>query len=141
VDPSGGAAFQTSQIGLEAREGPPGDSVALVYGGEKVVLKRNVALERAWLPVLSGASEGLPDLAGTGYAFTLWDAVLRYDPGRGPTLQAHARLLYETPSGVFAPDPGDVRNAVFVISWIPTLDPSVPPFAIRIDVVEPPAGG
>ena len=36
-----------------------------------------------------------------------------------------------------APDPEDERNAAYVITWIPTLDPSVPPFTIRLDVRPP----
>jgi hypothetical protein len=36
-----------------------------------------------------------------------------------------------------APDPEDERNAAYVITWIPTLDSSVPPFTIRLDVRPP----
>jgi hypothetical protein len=133
------AAFETRQWGIKAREGAPGASVALIYGGEKVTLKRNVALERAWLPTLQGSPDGLPDLSGTGYMFTLWDTVLRYDPGYGDRLQGLATFTYETGSEVLAPDPRDERNAAYVITWIPTLDPSVPPFTIRLDVRPPTA--
>jgi hypothetical protein len=132
------AAFESEQWGITAREGAPGASVALIYGGEKLTLKRNVALERAWLPTLQGSADGLPDLSGTGYMFTLWDTVLRYDPGYGDRVQGLASLTYETGSEVLAPDPEDERNAGYVITWIPTLDPSIPPFTIRLDV-RPPA--
>lgn len=134
----GSAAFESDQWGIKAREGAPGSSVALIYGGEKLTLKRNVALERSWLPVLEGTPDGLPDLSGTGYKFTLWDTVLRYDPGYGDRVQGLASLTYETGAEVVAPDPEDQRNAGYVITWIPTLDPSVPPFTIRLDV-RPPA--
>jgi hypothetical protein len=132
------AAFVTEQWAIKAREGAPGSSVALIYGGEKLTLKRNVALERSWLPILEASPDGLPDLSGTGYIFTLWDTVLRYDPGFGDRVQGLASLIYETGAEVVAPDPADERNAGYVITWIPTLDPSVPPFTIRLDV-RPPA--
>lgn len=130
--------FSPAQWGIGAREGTEGNSVPLIYGGEKVVLKRNVALEKTWLPQLL-SSGGLPDLGGSGYAFTLWDAVLRYDPSHGPSVQALASLRYATPAGVAAPDPDDVVFGAFLITWIPTLDAAVAPYAVRIDV-RPPAG-
>lgn len=134
----GSAAYEASQWGITAREGTKDASVAFIYGGEKVVLKRNVALERTWLPTLRGAPEGLPDLSGSGYVYTLWDAVLRYDPGHGDRLQGLATFRYLTGAEVMAPDPDDERNAAFVITWIPTLDPSVPPFTIQLDLRPPP---
>ena len=134
----GSTAFKASQWGIIAREGTKGASVAFIYGGEKVTLKRNVALERTWLPLLVGALDGLPDISDTGYVYTLWDAVLRYDPGYGDRLQGLATLRYQTGAEVMAPDPDDERNAAFVITWIPTLDPSVPPFTIRLDIRPPP---
>jgi len=134
----GNAAFATQQWSIKAREGTPNASVALIYGGEKLTLKRNVALERSWLPILEASPDGLPDLSGTGYVYTLWDTVLRYDPGYGDRVQGLASLSYETGAEVVAPDPEDQRNAGYVITWIPTLDPSVPPFTIRLDV-RPPA--
>jgi hypothetical protein len=133
------AAFETEQWGIEAQEGIGGNSVAFIYGGEKVTLKRNVALERAWLPSLQTSPDALPDLSGTGYIYTLWDTVLRYDPGYGDRLQGAASLTYETGAEVMAPDPEDERNAAYVITWIPTLDSSVPPFTIRLDVRPPSA--
>jgi hypothetical protein len=138
ADTDGVAAFETDQWAIDAREGTPGASVALIYGGEKLTLKRNVALERAWLPTLQASPDGLPDLAGTGYIYTLWDTVLRYDPGYGDRVQGLGTLTYVTGTEVVAPDPEDQRNAGYVITWIPTLDPSVPPFTIRLDV-RPPA--
>lgn len=134
VTAQGKAGFKPSQFGIGAREGGPANSVAFVYGGNKVVLKRNVGLERTWLPDLSGAPDGLPDLAGTGYAFTLWDAVVRYDPGHGPRVQGHGTLRYTSDPGVVAPDPADSRFAAYVITWIPMLDPTIKPFTIRLDV-------
>ena len=131
------AAFETKQWDIKAREGLPGSSVALIYGGEKLTLKRNVALEKAWLPALQDSRDGLPDLSGTGYMFTLWDTVLRYDPSYGDRVQGLASLTYETGADVLAPDPEDERNAGYVITWIPTLDPSIPPFTIRLDVRPP----
>ena len=79
----GMAAFETEQWRIEAREGSRGASVALIYSGEKLTLKRNVALERTWLPSLLASPDGLPDLTGTGNVYTLWDAVIRYDPTYG----------------------------------------------------------
>lgn len=134
----GSAAYEASQWGITAREGTMGASVAFIYGGEKVMLKRNVALERTWLPTLRGAPGGLPDISDTGYVYTLWDAVLRYDPGHGDRLQGLATFRYLTGAEVMAPDPDDERNAAFVITWIPTLDPSVPPFTIQLDLRPPP---
>ena len=123
---------------IDARSGAEGASVPLVYGGEAVSLKRNAPLEASWLPLLVGASDGLPDLSGSGYAWTLWDTVLRYDAAAGATLQGFATLDYEADPTLAAPDPEDPRNAAFLITWIPTLDAAVPPFAIRVDVVPPP---
>lgn len=137
VTPQGRAGFRPLQFGIGAREGTPANSVAFVYGGEKVVLKRNVGLERTWLPALAGAAGGLPDLSGTGYAFTLWDAVVRYDAGHGPRVQGHGTLRYTTDVDVSAPDADDPRFGAYVITWIPTLDPSIPPFTIRLDVQAP----
>jgi hypothetical protein len=123
---------------IVAREGTERASVPLVYGGEKVMLKRNRSLEKAWLPVLVGAAAGLPDLAGTGYAWTLWDTILRYDPAAGATLQGFATLGYEADPGVGAPDPEDPRHGAYLITWIPSLDPSVPPFTVRLDAIPAP---
>jgi len=110
-------------------------ATTIVYGGEPIVLKRNVPLEHAWLPLLAGAPTGLPDLSGTGYAWTFWDAIVRYDASAGATVRAYGTFRYETDPGVAAPDPADPGNAAYVITWIPTLD-AVPPFAVRLDVVE-----
>jgi len=109
-------------------------SAAVVYGGEAIVLKRNVPLENAWLPILSGAPSGLPDLSHSGYAWTFWDAIVRYDASAGATVQAHGTFRYETDSGTVALDANNPDHAAYVITWIPTLE-AVPPFAIRLDVV------
>jgi len=119
---------------IEPRLGPSAKAKPIVYGGERVVLKRNVPLESAWLPVLVGASEGLPDLSRSGYAWTLWDAIVRYDASAGATLEAFGTFGYSADARVVAPDAENPDNAAYVITWIPTLE-AVPPFAIRLDVV------
>ena len=88
----------------------------------------------AWLPLLSGAPSGLPDLSRTGYAWTLWDAIVRYDATAGATVQAYGTFRYSADPRVVAPDAENPENAAYVITWIPTLE-AVPPFAIRLDVV------
>jgi len=130
------AGFATDAWRIEARRGSERASVPLVYGGETVALKRNVPLEGTWLPLLVGSDEGLPDL-GSGWAWTLWDTVLRYDPTAGATVEGFARLDYEADASLGALDPEDPRNAAYLITWIPTLDAEVPPFAVRLDVVPP----
>jgi hypothetical protein len=129
--------FAAKQWGITVQEGSEGKSVPFVYGSEKVTLKRNVGLEKSWLPALVGGPNGLPDLSGTGYVLTLWDAILRYDPGRGPNLQAIASFPYAAPVGVAAPDPADESFAAYLITWIPTLSPTVRPYTIRLDVLPP----
>lgn len=109
-------------------------SASIVYGGESIVLKRNVPLEQAWLPLLAGAPGGLPDLSRSGYAWTFWDAIVRYDPSVGATVQAYGTFRYQADPRVLAPDAENPDNAAYVITWIPTLE-AVPPFAIRLDVV------
>lgn len=127
--------FTALDRGIALREGTEKASVPLIYGGEKLVLKRDVALEKALLPGLVGESEGkLPDLAGTGYAHTLWGAVVRYDAMYDATLQAWASLRYETADTVRGPDAADPRFQAFLVTWVPTLRADVRPWAIRIDV-------
>ena len=109
-------------------------SVGIVYGGESIVLKRNVPLESAWLPLLAGAPGGLPDLSRTGYAWTFWDAIVRYDASAGAKVQAYGTFRYEVDPRVVAPDAENPDNAAYVITWIPTLE-AVAPFTIRLDVV------
>jgi hypothetical protein len=116
------------------REGTSLWSKPIVYDGEKVVLKRNVPLENAWLPLLVGASSGLPDLSRSGYVWTLWDAIVRYDATLGATLEAYGTFRYSVDPRVGAPDPANPDNAAYLITWVPTLE-SVPPFAVRLDVV------
>jgi hypothetical protein len=122
---------------MAVREGGRGGSAAAIYAGEKVTLKRNVPLEASWLPLLVGARDGLPDLAGSGYEWTLWDTIVRYDPNVGPTLQGFATLRYRADPSLGPPDPEDARNAAYVITWIPALGASVPPFTLRLDVAAP----
>lgn len=131
------AGFRTSQWRIGVREGREGSSAAVVYAGEKVSLKRNAPLEASWLPRLVGATDGLPDLAGTGYAWTLWDTIVRYDASAGSTLQGFGTLDYAADGAVAAPDAADPRHAAYVITWLPTLDATVPPFTLRLDVIEP----
>ena len=109
-------------------------STAIAYGGEPIVLKRNVPLELSWLPLLAGAPGGLPDLSRSGYAWTFWDAIVRYDANAGATVQAYGTFRYQADPRVVAPDADNPENAAYVITWIPTLE-AVPPFAIRLDVV------
>jgi hypothetical protein len=130
--------FRSSQWRIGVREGAAGSSVPVIYAGEKLSLRRNPPLESSWLPLLVGAAGGLPDLSGTGYAWTLWDTIVRYDASAGPTVQGFGTLSYRAEASLAGPDPADPRNAAYVITWVPTLDAGVPPFAIRLDVVEPP---
>jgi hypothetical protein len=138
VDAEGRPAFDPLQWAIAPREGVAGASVPLIYSGEKVRLKRNVALELSLLPNLVGeGSDKLPSLAGTGYAYSLWDTIIRYDPEYGDTVQLFADFRYSTDVGVPPPDARDERLKAYVVTWIPALDPRIPPFAIRIDVRDP----
>lgn len=130
--------FQPEREGIQPREGTEQNSVPLIYGGEKVVLKRNVTLEKALLPGLVGsAHDQLPSLEGTGYDYTLWDTIVRYDESYGETVQVFADVAYTTDGDVSAPDATDERLKAYVLTWVPAMDPSLPIFAIRIDVVDP----
>ena len=100
-------------------------------------LKRNISLEASWLPGLVGALDGLPDLASTDYTWTLWDAVLRYDPAAGGTLQAFGKLRYKAGETIEAPDLAAESSAAFMITWIPDLGDSVPPYTLRLDARAP----
>lgn len=138
VTPEGGDAFTAKKRGILVEEGRPGRSAPLVYGGEKVVMKRNVGLEKALLPRLVGDGAGkLPALDGSGYRWTAWDAIMSRDEGFADTVQARAVLHYEAADGVEPPDPSDARFAAYLITWIPALPASVPPYAVRIDVQGP----
>ena len=138
VDAEGRPAFEPLQWSITPREGSEGASVPLIYSGEKVLLKRNVALEHSLLPNLVGSGpDKLPSLAGTGYEYSLWDTIIRYDPSYGDTVQVLADFRYSTDARVAAPDARDDRLKAYVVTWIPTLDPSIPPFAIRMDVRDP----
>jgi hypothetical protein len=137
VDAQGRSLATPAYFGIVPREGTPQASVPLIYSGEKVVLKRSHALERTLLPSLIGSASGqLPSLAGTGYGYTFWDAIVRYDPAYGDTLQSFVDFQYTTDPGVAAPDAMDERLKAYVVTWIPALDPSVPPYAVRLDVVD-----
>jgi hypothetical protein len=128
---------QTKSWRIPLRQGTAKRSVPAIYAGEKIALKRNSPLESSWLPLLLASGQGLPDLAGSGYEWTLWDTIVRYDASAGSTLQGFGSLDYSIDAGVGAPDPDDPRNAAYVISWVPTLDATVPPYTLRLDVVAP----
>ncbi len=142
VDDRGADAFEAKSLGIYPRRGTGQASAPLIYGGERVVLKRNVALERSLLPGLVGYSsigDKLPSLQGTGYEYTLWDTIIRYDPNHGDTVQVIADVAYSTSSDVSPPDPADARLKAYVITWIPGMDPRNALFTVRIDIVGPPA--
>ena len=142
VDARGGDAFATPQLGIYPRQGTEASSQPLVYSGERLVLKRNISLERSLLPGLIGYSsigDKLPSLQGTGYEYTLWDTIVRYDPSYGATVQVIADVAYFTSPDVSPPDAGDDRLKAYVITWIPGMDPRYALFTIRIDVVGPAA--
>jgi hypothetical protein len=140
ADANGKKAFRALQRRIELQEGVPGASVALVYAGEPISLKRNVALEKSLLPGLVGDGSGqLPSLDGTGYAYTVWDTIVAYDAAYGDVVQAHASFGYTTDESVLPPDASDERLKGYLITWIPSLGSEVPPFALRIDVSD--AGG
>jgi len=135
IDEVGLSAFQTKSRGIVPREGTEQSSVPLIYGGEKVVLKRSVALEKTLLRGLVGSGPGmLPNLAGTGYEYTLWQTIIRYDESYGDTVQVFADVPYSTDFDVEPPDAKDERLKAYVITWIPELDSSLPPFGIRMDI-------
>lgn len=133
---NGSAAFKPLDRGITPREGDEDASVPLIYGGEKVVLKRDIALEKALLPGLVGdpASGRLPSLAGTGYSYTLWGAIVQHDPSHDSIFQGWAALRYETSLGTEAPNADDERMKAYVFTWVPKLRSDVPTWAIRMDV-------
>lgn len=129
-------AFEATKRGFFVEEGGADASVPLIYGGEKVVLKRNVGIEKSLLPQLSG-HDGLPDLAGSGYRWTAWDTVMQRDDSHQDVVQARGHLEYTTALGVAAPDPNDARLAAYLITWIPGLPANIAPFSVRMDVAPP----
>ena len=140
VGATGRDAFQPLQRGVDVAEGTLDRSAPLIYGGERVLLKRNVGLEKMLLPGLVGSSRGstgLPDLSGSGYQWTAWDTIVERDADYGATIQARAALNYRTAPCVSPPDPGDPRLAAYVITWIPALPAGVPPYAVRIGLASP----
>jgi hypothetical protein len=126
-------AFESAKRGFVVEDGNPIAPSPLVYGGENVVLKRNVGIEKSLLAQLTGQG-GLPDLAGSGYRWTAWDTIMERDPDHEDTVQASGHLEYTTASGVAPPDPDDPRMAAYLITWIPELPASIPPFSVRMDV-------
>lgn len=138
-DGRGGDGFSSPDRGVQLWEGSPDQAVSLVYGDEKLRLKRNVALEKTLLPPLVGTGTGrLPSLAGTGYRYTAWDIIVTRDPQAGDTVQGFARLRYTTDAVVAAPDDADARLAAWWITWIPSLTADVAPYAVRMDVAPAP---
>jgi hypothetical protein len=139
VAPSGAAAFTPLDSAIVPQVGTQTASVPLVYRGEQIALKRNVGLEKSLLPELVGdPTQGkLPSLAGTGYAYTLWDTIVQYDPGYGPTIQAWASFHYATDTTVSAPVASDPRMKAYLITWIPTLNSNIPPYAVRMALQAP----
>ena len=130
-----GSGFEPLDRGIALREGSEASSVPVIYGGQKVVLKRNVALEKSLLPgLLDGAGDGkLPAIQDPGYRYTLWDAIVLYDAGYGDSVQGWAKLRYRTSSRVPEPDASGAGLAAYAITWIPSLPSAVPPYAVRID--------
>lgn len=139
VTASGAAAFTPVDSAIVPQVGTQAASQPLVYGGEPIVLKRNVGLEKSLLPGLVGdPTQGkLPSLAGTGYGYTLWDMIVQYDAGYGPTMQAWASFHYATNATVSPPVASDSRMKAYLITWIPTLNSNIPPYAVRLDVQNP----
>ena len=114
--------FVAKRGGIRPREGTEQASVPLIYGGEKVVLKRNITLERMLLPGLIGnAGDQLPSLAGTGYDYTLWDTIVRYDGSYGETVQVFANVAYTTDDDVSAPDAADERFKAYAMCTCSSL--------------------
>jgi hypothetical protein len=139
VTPSGTAAFTPIDSAIVPQTGSPSAPAPLLYGGEQIVLKRDVGLEKSLLPGLVGdPSQGkLPSLARTGYGYTLWDTIVEYDASHGPTLQAWASFHYATSAAVSAPVASDNRMKAYLITWIPTLNSNIPPYAVRMAVSAP----
>ncbi len=139
VTSSGTAAFTPVDSAIVPQMGTPAAPQPLIYGGEAIVLKRDVGLEKSLLPGLVGdPSQGkLPSLAGTGYGYTLWDTIVQYDPGYGPTIQGWASFHYTTDATVSPPVASDPRMKAYLITWIPTLNSNIPAYAVRMAVQNP----
>ncbi len=136
-DAAGRDGFVALDDGITLYEGDAADAAPVIYGGREVVLRRNLGLERSLLPGLVGgtASEGrLPSLAGSGYRYTAWDAVIARDPDHGAVVQGSASLRYQVPGRIPGPDADDERLAAYVVTWIPTLSAEIAPYAVRLDV-------
>ena len=126
--------FVTDAWRIPLYTGSPANSQPLVYAGERLRLKRNLPLESTWLPALAGAVDGLPDLSGSGYVWTIWDTIVRYDAKAGAMVGGFGTLSFEADASIPAPDSGDPAKAAYLITWVPALDASVPPYTIRLDV-------
>jgi len=141
VAPSGAAAFTPLDSAIIPQVGTQTAPKPLIYDGGELAFKRNVGLEKSLLPGLVGnPSQGkLPSLAGTGYAYTLWDTIVQYDPSFGPTIQAWASFHYATDATVSPPVASDPRMKAYLITWIPTLNSNIPPYAVRMSLQNPSA--
>jgi hypothetical protein len=126
--------FATEAWRIPLYTGSTADPQPLVYAGERLRLKRNLPLESTWLPALAGAADGLPDLSGSGYVWTIWDTIVRYDENAGAMVGGFGTLAFEADASVAAPEPGDPALAAYLITWVPALDSSVPPYTIRLNV-------
>lgn len=137
--PTGAAAFTPLDSAIVPQVGTQTAATPLLYGGEQIVLKRNVGLEKSLLPGLVGdPSQGkLPSLSGTGYGYTLWDTIVQYDPTYGTTIQGWASFHYATDTTVSPPIASDVRMKAYLITWVPTLNSGIPPYAVRMAVQNP----
>lgn len=136
----GNGGLETLQQKIVVREGSEANSVSFVYAGEKLVLKRNIGLEKSLLPSLvssAGEPDKLPALDGTGYRYTMWDTIVTHDPEHGSTIQGWASLRYETDAGVLEPSVIDEQIAAYLITWIPGLSSSIAPYTIRMEVRAP----
>lgn len=137
ADAAGGDAF-TALEDVQVWQGDEDSFERLVYGGERVLGKRNEALEDTLLPELVGTGSGeIPSLDGTGYTYTVWDAILQYDADFGERVGGWTSFRYRTDASVSAPDPADDRLKGYVITWIPAFGDAVPPYAVSIDVQDP----
>lgn len=138
VDSQGSDAFTPEEWALRPQKGPEPEAEPVYYHGEPLVYRRAPTLERLWLPLLVGPGPGhLPPLGDTSYQWTMWDTVVLFDPEHGPEVKGSLRFSYATPHDTPAPDPADDRFAIYLITWIPTLDAVIAPLALRARVQAP----
>lgn len=134
ADSGGEDAFAAEQRAIPVTT--PGGA-PFVYGGRALELLRNHSLEKSLLPGVTagpGLPGKLPDLAGTGYRYTLWNVVVVRDPEQADAIAVEGAFEYATADTVAAPDPSDDRFAAYVITWVPSLSGGVAPYTVRVDV-------